>query len=122
MYNRRDLVRAYLGAQQRGFGGYYVESPTFNAALEAHYSSLLDGLQRLFDLRFDGAVSAQLVPATSLTRDPDASKLVSICSVDSPLCRVDNDVRLPEEEGVSGCFRPYHPYRCRVAACSARRP
>jgi hypothetical protein len=37
MYNRRDLVRAHLGAQQRGFGGYYAESPTFNAALEAHY-------------------------------------------------------------------------------------
>lgn len=57
MYSRRDLVRAYLGAQARGFGGYYAESPTFNTALEAHYRSLLDGLEQLFDLRLQvGAV------------------------------------------------------------------
>lgn len=51
MYNRRDLVHAYLGAQDRGFGGYYAESPTFNAALKAYHAALLDGLERLFGLR-----------------------------------------------------------------------
>ena len=50
MYNRRDLVRVYLGAQDRGFGGYYPESSTFNAALKAHYTVMLDGLQQLFGL------------------------------------------------------------------------
>jgi hypothetical protein len=53
VYGRRDLVHAYLGAQRRGFGGYYAESSTFNDALEAYYVSLLDGLQQLFDLRLD---------------------------------------------------------------------
>lgn len=57
MYNRRDLVRIYLGAQDRGFGGYYPESSTFNAALKAHYAAMLDGLQQLFGLHLhpDGA-------------------------------------------------------------------
>jgi hypothetical protein len=50
LYNRRDLVRSYLGAQDRGFGGYYPESSTFNAALKAHYAAMLDGLQQLFGL------------------------------------------------------------------------
>ena len=50
MYNRRDLVRVYLGAQDRGFGGYYPESSTFNAALKAYYAMMLDGLQQLFGL------------------------------------------------------------------------
>ena len=50
MYNRRDLVRIYLGAQVRGFGGYHPESSTFNAALKAHYAAMLDGLQQLFGL------------------------------------------------------------------------
>lgn len=51
MYDRRDLVRIYLGAQHQGFGGYYPESSTFNAALKAYYTAMLDGLQELFDLR-----------------------------------------------------------------------
>ena len=54
MFDRQDLIRAYLGAQKRGYGGYYAESPTFNAALAAYYSSLLDGLQQLFGLRLNG--------------------------------------------------------------------
>jgi hypothetical protein len=49
--NRRDLVRIYLGAQDRGFGGYYPELSTFNAALKAHFTAMLDGLQQLFGLR-----------------------------------------------------------------------
>ena len=51
MYSRSDLVRVYLGAQDRGFGGYYPDSSTFNAALKAHYTAVLDGLQQLFGLR-----------------------------------------------------------------------
>lgn len=51
MYGRRDLVEVYLGAQDRGFGGYYAESSTFNAALKAYYVAMLDGLQQLFGLR-----------------------------------------------------------------------
>jgi hypothetical protein len=51
MYDRRDLVHAYLGAQERGFGGYYAESPTYNAALKAYHVGMLDGLERLFGLR-----------------------------------------------------------------------
>ena len=51
MYGRSDLVRVYLGARDRGFGGYYPDSSTFNAALQAHYTAMLDGLQQLFGLR-----------------------------------------------------------------------
>jgi hypothetical protein len=51
MYDRRDLVRVYLAAQQRGFGGYDPESSAYNAALKAHYAAMLDGLQQLFGLR-----------------------------------------------------------------------
>jgi hypothetical protein len=51
MYDRSDLVRAYLGAQGGRFGGYYPESSAFNAALKAHYQAILGGLERLFDLR-----------------------------------------------------------------------
>ena len=53
MYGRRHLVEAYLGAQARGFGGYYPESSAFNAALKVHYVGMLDGLGRLFGLRLD---------------------------------------------------------------------
>jgi hypothetical protein len=60
MYRRADLVHAYLGAQQRGYGGYYAESPTFNAALAAHHRSRLDGLQRLFGLRLGGDGQAEV--------------------------------------------------------------
>lgn len=53
MYGRRHLVEMYLGAQDRGFGGYYPESSAFNAALKAYYVSMLGGLERLFSLRLD---------------------------------------------------------------------
>jgi hypothetical protein len=53
LYDRRDLVRVYLGAQDRGFGGYYPESSAYNAALKAHYEAMLRGLERLFGLRLD---------------------------------------------------------------------
>ncbi len=53
MYGRKDLVRAYLGAQDRGFGDYRPESSSFNAALKLHYATMLDGLERLFRLRLD---------------------------------------------------------------------
>jgi hypothetical protein len=51
MYDRRDLVRVYLAAQERGFGGYRPDSSAYNAALKVHYTAMLDGLQRLFGLR-----------------------------------------------------------------------
>jgi hypothetical protein len=50
MYTKRDLVLVYLGSKDRGFGGYYPESSTFNAALKAYYVALLDGLEQLFGL------------------------------------------------------------------------
>ncbi|WP_144119160.1 hypothetical protein [Catellatospora sichuanensis] len=53
MYDRGDLVHAYLGAQAKGFGGYYAESSTFNAALKAHHEAMLDGLEQLFGLRLN---------------------------------------------------------------------
>lgn len=51
MYDRGDLVHAYLSAQGEGFGGYYPESSTFNAALKAHHEAMLGGLEQLFGLR-----------------------------------------------------------------------
>jgi hypothetical protein len=53
MYGRRHLVEAFLGAQDRGFGGYYPDSSSYNAALKAYHVAMLDGLQHLFDLRLD---------------------------------------------------------------------
>ncbi|MEU7822792.1 hypothetical protein [Catellatospora sp. NPDC049133] len=53
MYDRGDLVRAYLGAQGEGFGGYFPDSATFNAALRAHHEAMLDGLGQLFGVRLD---------------------------------------------------------------------
>ncbi|SCL58702.1 hypothetical protein GA0070606_2983 [Micromonospora citrea] len=51
MYDRRDLVHAYLAAQGGRFGGYRPESSAYNAALKAHHTAMLDGLQQLFGLR-----------------------------------------------------------------------
>ncbi|WP_155371607.1 hypothetical protein [Catellatospora vulcania] len=73
MYDRGDLVHAYLGAQARGFGGYYAESSTFNAALKAHHEAMLDGLEQLFGLRlsadgvgsFDNRVLFMLFASTA---------------------------------------------------------
>jgi hypothetical protein len=79
MYSRRDLVRAYLGAQQRGFGGHYAESPTFNDALAAHYLSLLDGLQRLFGLSLErDSIGASHNPALLMLFRATADSLLSL--------------------------------------------
>ncbi|GLY05292.1 hypothetical protein [Actinoplanes sp. NBRC 101535] len=71
-------VLAYLGAQQRGFGGYYAESPTFNAALKAHYLSLLDGLQRLFVLRLDGGAGDRPNPVLLMLFRSTADSLLTL--------------------------------------------
>ncbi|GIM96682.1 hypothetical protein Ato02nite_084750 [Paractinoplanes toevensis] len=78
MYQRRDLVHAYLGAQQRSFGGYYAESPTFNGALKAHYLSLLDGLQRLFGVILDGDLGANPKPALLMLFRSTADSLLTL--------------------------------------------
>ncbi|GAA1398027.1 hypothetical protein ACFQZ4_09115 [Catellatospora coxensis] len=73
MYDRGDLVRVYLGAQGEGFGGYYADSATFNAALKAHYEAMLGGLEQLFGLRlsmngvasFDNRVLFMLFTSTT---------------------------------------------------------
>ncbi|MEU8003828.1 hypothetical protein AB0B66_21950 [Catellatospora sp. NPDC049111] len=73
MYDRGDLVRVHLGAQGEGFGGYYADSTTFNAALKAHYKAMLGGLEQLFGLRlsmdgvgsFDNRVLFMLFSSTT---------------------------------------------------------
>lgn len=73
MYDRQDLVRAYLGAQGRGFGGYCPESSIFNAALKTYHAAMLGGLERLFGLllrpegvgTFDGRALFMLFSSTA---------------------------------------------------------
>jgi hypothetical protein len=51
VYGRQPLIEAYLGT--RDHGGYYAESSAYNAALKAHHTAMLDGLEQLFGLRLD---------------------------------------------------------------------
>ncbi|SDT41399.1 hypothetical protein [Actinoplanes derwentensis] len=51
-YGRRELVEAYLGCRDgERYGGYRREAGAFNAALRAHHQGMLDGLERLFEVR-----------------------------------------------------------------------
>jgi hypothetical protein len=50
-YGRRDLIDAYLATRGERSGGYRQESSAYNAALRAYWDGMLDGLERLFEIR-----------------------------------------------------------------------
>ncbi|GAA2485844.1 hypothetical protein [Winogradskya humida] len=100
MYSRRDLVQAYLGAQNWGYGGYYTESPTFNAALEEYYVQLLDGLQKLFGLQFDMVGSPN--PALMMLFRSTAESLLALRTPWSGFLESGLLVRKLEEAGEHG--------------------
>jgi hypothetical protein len=120
MYSRRDLVRAYLGAQQRGFGGYYAESPTFNDALAAHYLSLLDGLQRLFGLSLErDSIGAGGNPALLMLFGAIADSLLSLRTPWSRFLEAGLIHRKVEEAGQDGARISVASERINVAVAEA---
>lgn len=120
MYGRRDLVRAYLGAQRRGFGGYYAESPTFNAALEAHYLSLFDGLQQLFELQLDGNPGANPNPALLMLFRSTADSLLTLRTPWSKFLEAGLIHRKLEEAGEHGVRVSRASDRISAAVADAR--
>ncbi|WP_430781713.1 hypothetical protein [Actinoplanes sp. G11-F43] len=120
MFDRRDLVRAYLGAQQRGFGGYYPESPTFNAALHAHYVSLLAGLQQLFEVRLDGGAGANAKPVLFMLFRSTADSLLALRTPYSSFLESSLIDRKLRDEGERGARVDRAFNRIRVAVAEAR--
>lgn len=102
LYDRHDLVRVYLGAQGRGFGGYYPESSAFNAALKAHYAAMLHGLQHLFGLRLhaDGVGSGN--PALFMLFSATAHSLLALRTPWSGFLEAGLLVRKIDEAGPEG--------------------